>query len=64
MLLAIQGDDLLQESALVPWDEFGTMKERKKENEKMSLLGMREVCMTMIMLIDQVIAIEVVMQHQ
>ena len=32
--LAIQGDDLLQESASVPWDEFGTMKERKKENEK------------------------------
>ena len=32
--LAIPGDDLLQESASVPWDEFGTMKERKKENEK------------------------------
>ena len=45
--LAIQGDDPLQESASVPWDEFGTMKERKKENENVSAWN-AEVCMTMI----------------
>ena len=29
-----KGDDLLQESASVPWDEFGTVEQRKKENVK------------------------------
>ena len=28
------GDDLLKESASVPWDEFGTVDQRKKENVK------------------------------